>query len=85
MSEDLIIGEPDGNDELEEYEIEDTGLLEYVQAAYFALSSVEDIDVEILPTEQSKRRVKRIKRQGIRIIDYCLNELYNNLFDEEEG
>jgi hypothetical protein len=85
MSEDLIIGEPDGSEEFDEYEIEENGLIEYVQAAYFALSAVEDIDVEILPTEQNKRRVKRIKRQSIRIIDFCINELYSNLFDEEEN
>ena len=84
-SEDLIIGPAlDDSEELEEFEIEETGFLEYIQAAYFALSAVEDIDVEILPTEQNKRRVKRIKRQSLRIIDFCINECYSDLFGEEE-
>lgn len=69
---------------IEEFEIDMTGPLEYIQAAYFAFSAVEDVDTEILPTEAAKRRIRRIKFRSIRIIDECINELYSDLFGDEE-
>ncbi len=80
MSEELEQEE----ESLEEYQVDLTGPLEYIQAAYFAFSAVEDVDTEILPTEAAKRRIKRIKFRSIRIIDECINELYSDLFGDEE-
>ena len=57
-------------------------LLEYIQSAYFAMSAVDDIDVEILPTDQMKKRIRRIKRQSIRILDYSINKLYGDIFED---
>jgi hypothetical protein len=88
MSEDLIIGDSEQTpEEMQEYIISESEYLEYIQAAYFAISSVEDIDLdmEAAYNKQSANRIKRIKRKSIRIIDFCLNELYNDLFDEEEN
>jgi hypothetical protein len=57
-------------------------LLEYIQAAYFAMSSVDDVDEMVIPNEQMKNRIKRIKRKSIRIMDYAINKLYEDIFDE---
>jgi hypothetical protein len=74
-------------DEETEFEIElepDPSLLgEYISASYFALSAVDDIDVELV-NDQIKREIKRIKRKSIRIIDYSIGELYDFIFDESQ-
>lgn len=71
-----------------EYEVEfDSGVaehLELIQAAYFGLSAVDDIDIEILPNKIMKDRIRRIKRQCIRIIDNSIGELYDYIFEEDE-
>lgn len=69
---------------LDEFEIDMTGPIEYIQAAYFAFSAVEDVDTEILPSEAAKRRIRRIKFKSIRIIDECINELYSDLFGDDD-
>ena len=56
---------------------------EYIQSAYFALSSIEDIDEEILPSQAAKNRIKRIRFKAIRMIDFCIDEMYSDLFGEE--
>jgi len=66
----------------EEYQFEFLSHSDYIQAAYFALSSVDDVDTEIV-SETMRKRIFRIKRKSIKIIDYCLSELYNELFDDE--
>ena len=66
-----------------EFEVESYGAMEYIQAAYFALSAVEDVDVEILPSEAQKQRIRKIKFKSIRIIEACITELYTDLFDED--
>lgn len=67
----------------EEIEVEYTTRLDYIQGAYFCLSAVEDLDTAIMNKEDEKR-VKRIRRKSIRIIDDCLNEMYNELFETDE-
>lgn len=66
-----------------EIEIEpDPSLLgDYISAGYFALSAVDDIDVELV-NDQMKREIRRIKRKSIRIIDHSIGELYNFIFDD---
>lgn len=66
----------------EEYEIEMLGPADYISAAFYALSATDDLDLEIMPDAQ-KTRVKRIRARSIRMIDYCINELYTDLFDDE--
>lgn len=63
--------------------MEYTHAIEYIQAAYFALSSVDDIDVAIM-NKSDEQRIKRIRRKSIRIIDECLNDMYSELFDDDE-
>jgi hypothetical protein len=63
--------------------MEYTHAIEYIQAAYFALSSVDDMDVAIM-NKSDEQRIKRIRRKSIRIIDECLNEMYSELFEDDE-
>ena len=42
---------------------------------------VDEIDTAIL-NKTDERRVKRMKRQALRIVSVCLNEMYEELFDD---
>lgn len=76
------------NEELEteledEIEVETTTRSDYITAAYFAISSVEGMDTQIMTREDSKR-IKRIIRKSIKIIDDCISEMHDELFEEDE-
>jgi len=82
VKENLTTAEP----EAEMYEdgmVEFTSAGDYINSAYFALSAVEDIDTAIISKEDEKR-IKRIKRKSIKIIDICITEMYDELFDTDE-
>ena len=68
---------------LEEGIVEFTSAGEYINSAYFALSAVEDIDTAIISKEDEKR-IKRIKRKSLKIIDICITEMYDELFENDE-
>lgn len=66
----------------EEGIIEFSSCAEYISSAYFSLAAVDDIDTAIL-SKQDEMRIKRIKRKAIKIIDSCLGDLYDELFEDE--
>lgn len=68
---------------LDEVEVETTTRSDYITAAYFAISSVESMDTQIMSREDSKR-IKRIIRKSIKIIDDCIGEMHDELFEEDE-
>lgn len=68
-----------------EFDMEYISPIEYIQAAYFALSCVEDMDLEILPSEAAKKRIKRIKYKSLRILDKSVNDLYAEIFEDEDS
>ena len=67
---------------VEEVEIEYTTRSDYISAAYFAISSVEGIDTQIMSKEDAKR-IKRIIRKSIMIIDDCISEMYDELYEDD--
>jgi len=67
----------------DEIEVETTTRSDYITAAYFAISSVEGMDTQIMSREDSKR-IKRIIRKSIKIIDDCISEMHDELFEEDE-
>lgn len=67
---------------VEEVEVEYTTRSDYISAAYFAISSVEGIDTQIMSKEDAKR-IKRIIRKSIMIIDDCITEMYNELYEDD--
>jgi len=82
VKENLTTGEPE-TEVLEEGIVEFTTAGEYINSAYFALSAVEDIDTAIISKEDEKR-IKRIKRKSLKIIDICITEMYDELFENDE-
>ncbi len=70
-------------EELEdEISIEYTTRSDYISAAYFAISSIEGIDTGIMTKEDAKR-IKRIMRKSLMIIDDCITEMYDELFEDD--
>ena len=69
-------------EELDGY-VEFTSASDYIHSAYSALAAVDDIDTAIISKEDEKR-IKRIKRKSIKIIDICISEMYDELFETDE-
>ena len=71
-------------DENEEIFFEPSSNHDYISSAYNALSAVDDFDTSIM-SKRDKAAVNRIRRRCIRIIDHCLNDIYEELFDENSA
>lgn len=83
MADDLILGETDETkpDEGDAF-VEFTSPSEYIASAWYAYDIASDIDTSLL-NKSDERRVRRLRRQSLRIVAECLNDLYNELFDDE--
>jgi hypothetical protein len=72
-----------------EAKIEEEGIVEfnptidYISGSYMALNAIAEIDTAILSKEEEKR-IKRIRKKAIKIIDLCICEYYVELFGDEE-
>jgi len=62
-------------------EVEFTTRTEAIQSAYASISACEEFDLGMLPVSQQKI-IKRIRRKSIRIIDECIGEIYDEIFDD---
>ena len=77
----------DNVDPAEELPQEDTAYFEpysdsdYIAAAFNAITTVEGMDTAIM-SKMDEKRIKRIKRQSLKIIAHCLNNLYEELFED---
>jgi hypothetical protein len=60
-----------------------TTTAEYIQGASVALATVSELDPMIM-NKADELRVKRIKRKAIKIIDICISEMYDELFETDE-
>jgi len=65
----------------EEGIVEFTSTPEYIASACNALAAIDGMDTAIM-SRIDERRVKRIRRQSLRIIAECINELYEEIFDD---
>jgi hypothetical protein len=85
VKENLTTAEPE-TEILEEGIVEFTTAGEYINSAYFALSAVSDMDFDMINAMSNAdgRRIKRIKRKSLKIIDICITEMYDELFDNDE-
>lgn len=65
--------------------IEFTSASEYIASAYYALAAVLDMD-EMQYGKDSivQQRIKRIKRKSLKIIDICISEMYDELFENTD-
>ena len=80
--EEKIVTQEEVN-ELDEIEVEYTTRIDYISAAFYSISSVEGIDLLMMSKEDAKK-IKRILKKSIRIIDSCLSEMYDELFEEDK-
>ena len=69
--------------EQEEGYIEYTTREEYIGCAYNAIMAVSDMDVGLL-NKVEQNRIKRIRRMCLRILDDCVKEMHDELFETEE-
>ena len=70
-------------EEVPEVDVEYTTRSDYIGCAYYAISAVEGLDTGIMTKEDAKR-IKRILRKSLRIIDDCINEMHDELFEDDE-
>jgi hypothetical protein len=56
---------------------------EYIQSACLALSSMAELDPMIM-SKADELRWKRIKRKSMKIIDICIQEMHDELFEQDE-
>ena len=54
---------------------------DYIAAAFNAITTVEGMDAAIM-SKMDEKRIKRIKRQSLKIIAHCLNNMYEELFED---
>jgi hypothetical protein len=66
-----------------EGEIIFTTTAEYIQGASVALATVSELDPMVM-NKADELRIKRIKRKAIKIIDICISEMYDELFETDD-
>lgn len=81
MADDLTIPEESHEEETQEVFFEMTTTAEYIQSAAAAWQMAADIDTAIL-SKADEQRVRRMRRQSLRIMATCINDLYEELFDD---
>lgn len=70
--------------EIEEtFDFEYTTRMDYVSCAYYAISAVEGIDLLLL-TKEEARKIKCILMKSIKIIESCITEMHDELFEESD-
>lgn len=70
--------------EPEEIEYEDyDSRSEQIGSCYNAMSAIDSLDTALMNKTQ-EAMVKRIRRRCLRIIDFHINDMYKELFDEED-
>lgn len=63
-------------------EIVFTTTSEYIHSACLALSAMSELDPMIM-SKADELRWKRIRRKSMKIIDICVSEMYDELFEED--
>lgn len=84
MSEDLTTNETPQDEPIEEAYFEMTSTTEYIHCAAAAWAMASEIDTAIL-SKTDEQRVRRMRRQSLRIMSECLNDLYEELFDDNNS
>jgi galactitol-specific phosphotransferase system IIB component len=87
MSEEIKVDQEPTQEEIKEieenFDFEYTTRMDYVSCAYYSISAVEGIDLLLL-TKDEARKIKKIIKKSIRIIESCINEMHDELFEDEE-
>jgi hypothetical protein len=83
FTNDIKLTDPDDSNDDEFEVIQEVGntAIDYISAAYYALDAAESAN---MMTKDGQMRMNRIKRKCLRIIDHCVSELYDELFDDND-
>jgi len=83
FTNDIKLTDPDelNDDEFEVIQEIGNTAIDYISAAYYALDAAESAN---MMTKDGQMRMNRIKRKCLRIIDHCVSELYDELFDDND-
>jgi hypothetical protein len=83
FTNDIKLTDPDESNDDEFEVIQEIGntAIDYISAAYYALDAAESAN---MMTKDGQMRMNRIKRKCLRIIDHCVSELYDELFDDND-
>ena len=84
MSEKVIIDETPAPEEEYDGEILLSSSHDYITSAVNALAAIDNIDTAIL-NKTDENRIKKIKRQSLRILSHYINEIYEETFDDSAG
>jgi hypothetical protein len=84
MSEKVIIEENITPEEEYDGEILLSSSHDYIASAVNAMAAVDGIDTAIM-TKIDENRIKKIKRQSLRILSYYINEIYEETFDDDSN
>ena len=84
MSEKVIIDETPAPEEEYDGEILLSSSHDYITSAVNALAAIDNIDTAIL-NKTDENRIKKIKRQSLRILSHYINEIYEETFDDTDG
>lgn len=78
---DINIEENQDDDEFEVIQESEHTLIDYITAAYYGLDAVEQAN---MMTKDGQMRMARIKRKCLKIIDHCISEMYDEIFDNDD-
>lgn len=57
---------------------------EVIHCVFAAFSSLEDIDME-LASPMDRKRIRRIRKKGLRLIDVGIGEIYAEKFETDDN
>lgn len=57
---------------------------DYITSAVNALAAIDNIDTAIL-NKTDENRIKKIKRQSLKILSHYINEIYEETFDDNDS
>ena len=57
---------------------------DYITSAVNAMAAVDGIDTAIM-TKSDENRIRKIKRQSLRILSHYINEIYEETFDDSSN
>lgn len=70
-------------EELQEGIVEFTTASEYIASSCNAINTINEMDTALM-SKSDEARIKRIKRKSLRIIDLCIAEMYDELFESDD-
>jgi len=82
MTEDKLPPEEQEDELGMDFAVEFTTNTEYLSAAFYAVSAVAELDPMTLPGKAMKNR---ILSRSFKIIDLCIGEMYDELFETEDN